>query len=93
MPWSSVELAEARELIRGLLEALELDAYLFEVEPRNDGWELRLECAADEGWQSFRLPLESSRIIDARENEAARERLLRVVGATLGDCKRRRSRG
>ena len=42
MPLSTMELAEARQAVADLLEQAGLDAYLFEVEPRQTQWELRL---------------------------------------------------
>jgi len=88
MQWSTAEVAEVRELIGALLEALGLDAYLFEVEPLDDAWELRLECAPGDGWQSFRLPLEAGRLRAARTDRAQRERLLGELDRRLAGCKR-----
>ncbi len=89
MAWSSVELAEVRDMVGALLEALGLDAYLFEIEPRDGDWKLRVDCAVDEGWQSFRLTLDPRRVVAAREDGAVRNRLLAELGETLGGCKRR----
>lgn len=47
MQLSQKELTEARDTVQSLLEQLGLAAYLFEVEPRPDHWEVRVECAPD----------------------------------------------
>lgn len=49
MRLSEKELNEARDTVQTLLEQLGLAAYLFEVEPRTDHWEVRVECAPDSG--------------------------------------------
>ena len=36
MSISTLELAEARESAKSILEELQLDAYIYEVEPRDD---------------------------------------------------------
>ena len=46
MPVSINDLALAREAVSKVLEELQLDAYIFEVEPREGQWEIRVECAA-----------------------------------------------
>lgn len=53
MPTSTDELLKAKEAVQALLESLSLAAYLFEVEPREDQWELRVDCSVDQGWQSI----------------------------------------
>ena len=55
MALSTTELAQIREVVSKLLDELALEAYLFEVEPREDLWELNVECAIENGWESFRL--------------------------------------
>jgi hypothetical protein len=47
MMLSERELTQARETVASLLETLGLTAYLFEVEPREGRWEVRVECALD----------------------------------------------
>lgn len=43
--FSGKELTQARETVASLLETLGLAAYLFEIEPREGRWEVRVECA------------------------------------------------
>lgn len=85
--FSTLELAEAREAARTLLETLGLAAYLFEVEPRADGrWEVRIDCAVADGWQSLVLPVSRERLLASRADEQARAELLRDWGERLAAC-------
>ena len=38
--------------VEELLTQLNLETFLFAVEHTGRGWELRVECAADDGWQA-----------------------------------------
>jgi hypothetical protein len=76
MPLSTMELAEARQAVAELLEQAGLDAFLFEVEPREDHWELRLECAVPDGWQSLVLSVDRDSLLASRNDDEARRRLI-----------------
>jgi hypothetical protein len=76
MELSTKELTQARDTVEGLLEQLGLSAYLFEVEPRTDHWEVRVECAPDSGWQSSVLNVDESWLEACRIDPAARNKLL-----------------
>ena len=70
------ELIEAKETVDGLLEQLGLTAYLFEVEPHADHWQVRVECALDSGWQSSLLNVNDEALRACRTNRLIRDRLL-----------------
>lgn len=76
MQLSEKELTAARDTVQGLLEQLGLAAYLFEVEPRLDHWEVRVECAPDSGWQSSVLNVDGNRLDACRTDSGARDKLL-----------------
>jgi hypothetical protein len=76
MRLSEKELNEARDTVQILLEQLGLAAYLFEVEPRTDHWEVRVECAPDSSWQSSILNVDESWLAACRTDAGAREKLL-----------------
>jgi hypothetical protein len=76
MRLSQKELIEARDTVQDLLEQLGLAAYLFEVEPRVDHWEVRVECAPDSGWQSSVLNVDEQWLNACRTDSAARDQLL-----------------
>jgi hypothetical protein len=76
MQLSEKQLTEARDTVQTLLEQLGLTAYLFEVEPRTDHWEVRVECAPDSGWQSSILNVDESWLTACRTDASARDKLL-----------------
>jgi hypothetical protein len=79
-------LAQAKEAAGMLLDELGLAAYLFEVEPREDGdWQVRVDCAADGGWRSLVIPVDAEQLLDAAINPTARALMLEHWSRTLGD--------
>jgi hypothetical protein len=90
MNLSAHTLTDATEAAGALLEALGLEAYLFEVEPRENTWEMRVECAHGGGWQSIVLPLDVDALLASRMDETARARLVEEWRQRLAACRRRR---
>jgi len=84
MTATSIDLIRAREVIDSVLEQLDVDAYLFEIEPKEGQWELKVECAIDEGWGSFTLALDNPLI----KSEAEQGKLLEQCHTALAACKR-----
>jgi hypothetical protein len=84
MTANSIDLIRAREVIGSVLEQLDVDAYLFEVEPKAQQWELKVECAIDEGWGSFTLALDEPLL----KSEAEQVALLEQCRSALAACKR-----
>lgn len=89
MPASTEELLKAKEMVATLLEQLDLAAYLFEVEPREGHWEVRVDCALDQGWQTSVLLVDKALLLSSPHDPGARERLLQEWGTHLMSCKRR----
>lgn len=85
------DLAQTKEAVTSLLEQLDLSAYLFEVEPRDDGtpWEVRIDCEAQGGWQSLSLPIDADRLLRAVTEESARAEMLSEWQTALASCVRR----
>ena len=88
MPLSVTELDEAKNSVTALLEALRLEAYLFEVEPREERWEIRMECATDEGWMSVTLEIAANELEQSRHDPRVRDQLLKAWNTPLAACKR-----
>jgi hypothetical protein len=88
---SMIDLAQAREVMAELLDEIGLEAYLFEIEPKNTHWELKLECAmeAQEGWENIKITVPGDILPSSRHNRAARERLLGLLRDKLAECKLR----
>ena len=76
MQLSEKQLTEARDTVQSLLDQLGLAAYLFEVEPRTDHWEVRVECAPNSGWKSSVLNVNEDWLTACRIDSGARDKLL-----------------
>lgn len=76
MDLTARNLAEAKETVGNLLEQLGLTTYLFEVEPRADRWEVRVECALDSAWQSSVFTVEDTALRACRTDRLVRDQLL-----------------
>jgi hypothetical protein len=90
MEYTSVELAMARDVSKALLEGLGLDAYLFEVEPKEDYWELKIECAneIDGSWTTTSVQIADELLMGASKESGKEEQLLEFLGKELSACKR-----
>lgn len=86
---STSDLIKARETANKILEELQLDAYLFEIEPRNETWELKIECACEigGGWKSFTIQVPKQSLMDAFVNDTAKQRLFEYLKMKLVACK------
>jgi hypothetical protein len=87
MSLGTADLARAREIAARVLDELNLDAYLFEVEPEEETWELRLECAFDSGWASLSVPVKREELLAAGDDPEAFKKLVDQVRGRVGDCK------
>ena len=90
MVLSISELASAREFVQGLLDELHLTAYQFEVEPREDGWGIFVECQADDAWQVTHMSTSKAMLSNAQADSDIRQALLAELTNTVADCSRRR---
>lgn len=83
------ELTAATELFKSLLEELELDAYLFEVEPRDSIWEMKFECAneTDGAWTTINLQFDQEHLHQALNSESSRDGLRALLQRELTFCK------
>lgn len=91
MKLSTQQLAQMREVVSELLDELQIDAYLFEIEPREELWEIKLECAIDEGWETFSLKAEKNYLLHGFDDAVARDVLLDNWREALASCKTKSS--
>jgi hypothetical protein len=84
MEWTIRTFVEAREATERMLDELGLGNYLFDVEPRDDGWEVKVECQADEGWKVTRVPVQREAFERSLHDAAARARLLAAFRDRIG---------
>jgi len=87
MKISTDELAEMRRNVTALLDELQLDAYLFEIEPKEAQWEIRVECAVDEGWETFLLTAEKDYLLHGLDDAVAKEVLIDNWSEALASCR------
>ena len=83
------ELAQAREVVGRVLEELLIDAYLFEVEPHEAHWEVRVECAVEEGWETCRLKADKEYLLRGADDAVVHEVLIDAWREALADCRRK----
>lgn len=87
MPLSMIELSQAKEAAAALLGELGLEAFLFEIEPHAEHWQLTVECAIENGWQTTTLPVAKALLLASRDDAAARKHLLYEWRERLAPCK------
>ena len=83
------ELTQARDVVNTILDELELDAYIFEVEPCNAEWEIIIECAVAEGWERFRLSASHKNLLRGVDDAVIHQSLLDDWRGRLTACKLR----
>jgi hypothetical protein len=76
MQLTAKNLTEAKETVRNLLEQLGLTAYLFEVEPHANQWQVRVECALNSGWQSSVLSIDDTALRACRTDRFVRDQMI-----------------
>lgn len=93
MTISTVDFVKAREAASAILEELQLDAYLFEVEPKDDVWEIIVECASevDGGWATVTLQISNKMMLDGLDNDVAKGRFYQYWKKQLAMCKIRQT--
>ena len=91
MSLSTIDLAKARDSANAILEELQLDAYIFEVEPRNESWELTIECACeiDGGWEIIKIQVPKQMLLGSFDDDKARHHLFEYWKKKLVGCKLR----
>jgi len=88
MQVSISELARAREVVGGVLEELRLDAYIFEVEPGEGQWEIKVECAVADGWETCTLTAEKEYLLRGTDDAIVHQVLVDSWREALSDCLR-----
>jgi len=83
------DIRSAREAAERVLDELGLDAFVYTVEAKEGGWELRVDCATDEGWQTVELPVEPAELAASLADARRREALSARWGTHLRACVRR----
>ena len=87
MTQSVPELAETREAVVKLLDELQLEAYLFEVKPQEGQWQLTIECAIDDGWETVKLKANKDYFQHGADDALLHQLLLDEWREALSACK------
>ncbi len=80
---SSAELSAAKDATGALLDELGLKTYLYEVEPEDDAWRIRVDCATGQGWQSLSVTVDKQTLLASRTDAAARSHLTGILRERL----------
>jgi len=84
---STHDLARAKDAVARLLEQLDLSAYLYDVEPADDGpWQVRIDCAAGEAWQSLSLSVDADLLLRSVADAGVGARILEEWRRSLAGC-------
>ena len=84
---SIVELASIREAVSTLLDELEFEAYLYAIEPQEEQWQLTVECAIDEGWETVKIKANKGYFQHGIDDSVIHQLLLDEWRDALSACK------
>jgi len=87
---SALDIRESRAAIERILDELGLRDFVFTIEPKEQVWELHVECSTEQGWQTVALPADLAELRASRHDGAVRERLRETWRRRLGECTKRR---
>ncbi|MGD8525348.1 MAG: hypothetical protein PVJ63_03805 [Thioalkalispiraceae bacterium] len=87
MKQSVTELAGIRDVIAKLLDELQLEAYLFEVEPQEGQWLLTVECAIENGWETVHLKANKDYLQHGTDDAVFHQLLIDEWRPALSACK------
>lgn len=86
MHLSTTELAKAKNAVTSLLDELGLQSYLFDVEPREAQWQVKIECAAPDGaWQSIQMEIDKDLLTNSHE-PGSRSKVIENWRGRFNDC-------
>ena len=78
------DLARATQATEGLLRELLTDSYVFEVEPRDGSWQVKVEFATREGaWQTLNIATGADLLLASLDDEDSHRLLLTQWGERI----------
>jgi tRNA nucleotidyltransferase (CCA-adding enzyme) len=93
MPPLTQDIRTSREAVERLLDGFGLSGFTYTVEPREEGWVVRVGCTTQEGWQDATLPVRPHELTASMTDPAVRERLRREWEPHLRACTRHATAG
>lgn len=86
MTLSVTRFSEIRDVVESLLVELNLEACLFAIEPKDDKWELTVECAGRDGWKNIRISVNQTYIQHGADDSVIHNLLLSDWRDALSEC-------
>lgn len=86
MDTSLSQIANMREAVEKLLDELNLEAYLYDIEPGEKQWELTIECAIKDGWETIKLRANKDYFIHGSDDTIIHDLLISEWRETLSAC-------
>lgn len=83
---SSEDVGAASQEMARLLDELQLRGFIFTVEPKDDLWQLRVECATDGDWQVIEIFFEGAALLARLRDPSERETLKAELRDRLRGC-------
>lgn len=87
MGFSVDEMAQMRTTVTAILEELQLDTYLFDIEPNPGQWQIKVECETENGWATYQLTAETDYLLHGQDDAVVHAVLLDNWRDTLAVCK------
>jgi hypothetical protein len=75
-----------RAAIERILNELDLCAFIFTHEAKENGLELHVECATNGAWRTISLPADPAQLLASLSDPRVRERLRQAWSDRLRDC-------
>lgn len=86
MPPLAQDIRNTREAVERVLDEAGLRGFTYTVEPKEDGWTLRVECITEEGWQEATLPVDPRELTASISDPGVRTKLRRDWEPHLRAC-------
>lgn len=86
MNQSFTQLPEIREVVERLLDELNIEAYVYAIEPEEEQWELTVECAFKHGWETIKLKANKDYFQHGADDAVIHNLLLDDWREALSDC-------
>lgn len=80
------QLPEIREVVERLLDELNIEAYLYAIEPGEQQCELTIECAFKHGWETIKLKANRDYFQHGANDAVIHNLLLNDWREALSDC-------
>ena len=84
---SIAELAQVRINLDKILDELQLDAYIYAVEPQSRQWQLTIECATENGWETVKFSADEEYLLRGVDDAVVHDVLIDGLREALCACR------